>query len=172
MRVLAIDPGSTESAYVVIDTDTRRPVAFDKTDNETLRDNLYDLRIPGFDSGKSYIEQIGHYGTGMPAGKTVFDTCVWIGRFYEAIFTRSDYPPELVLRAKVKTHLCGQARAKDPNVVQALVDRFAPDATNHGKGTKANPGWFYGFRADIWQSYALAVYAADQLEVTAQQPPF
>ena len=28
-------------------------------------------------------------------------------------------------------------------------------------GTKAEPGWFYGFRADVWQAYALAVYVAD-----------
>ena len=46
---------------------------------------------------------------------------------------------------------------------QALVDRFAPGQPNHGKGTKAEPGFFYGFRADVWQAFALAVYAADQL---------
>ena len=39
--------------------------------------------------------------------------------------------------------------------------RFAHGQPNHGKGTKAQPGWFYGFHADIWQAYALAVYAAD-----------
>ena len=35
---------------------------------------------------------------------------------------------------------------------------------NHGKGTKAQPGWFYGFSADVWQAAALAVYAADKIE--------
>lgn len=34
---------------------------------------------------------------------------------------------------------------------------------NHGKGTKAAPGWFHEFRADIWQAMALAVYTADNL---------
>ena len=53
------------------------------------------------------------------------------------------------------------AKAKDSNIRQALVDRFAPGQPNYGKGTKAQPGWFYGFNADIWQAYALAVYAAD-----------
>lgn len=47
---------------------------------------------------------------------------------------------------------------------------------NHGKGTKANPGWFYGFRADVWQAHALAVYAADLqhhgTHTTPEEAPF
>jgi len=49
----------------------------------------------------------------------------------------------------------GSLLAVDP------VDRFAPGESNHGKGTKAEPGWFYGFAKDVWQATALAVYAAD-----------
>jgi hypothetical protein len=82
---------------------------------------------------------------------------VWIGRFAE----RSPVTPELVYRRDVKLHHCHSAKAKDANITQALIDRFAPGVPNKGKGTKAEPGWFYGFRADIWQSYALAVYVAD-----------
>ncbi len=58
-------------------------------------------------------------------------------------------------------HLCGSPRAKDPNVTQALVDRFARGETNYGKGTKKSPGFFYGFSADMWQAYALAVTYLD-----------
>ena len=35
-RTLAIDPGNTESAYVVIEDDTRRPVTFGKIPNDDL----------------------------------------------------------------------------------------------------------------------------------------
>ena len=59
------------------------------------------------------------------------------------------------------------SRAKDANIRQALVDRFAPGQPNHGKGTKDEPGWFHGFRADVWQAYALAVLVADRLDPEA-----
>ena len=49
-------------------------------------------------------------------------------------------------------NLCGQTKAKDTNVRQALIDRFGV------VGTKKNQGWFYGFKADIWQAYALGVH--------------
>ena len=164
--ILAIDPGNTHSGWCVIDPDTRRPLQFGKTENNELLNLVYGKTDAGLDvdyCDPVYIEMIGHYGTGMPAGKTVFDTCVWIGRFIEAVGADPAHGQHatLVLRPTVKAHLCGSAKAKDPNVRQALIDRFAPGQPNHGKGTKADPGWFYGFAADIWQAYALAVYAAD-----------
>jgi hypothetical protein len=53
---------------------------------------------------------------------------------------------ELVYRRDVKLHHCHSAKAKDANITQALIDRFAPGVPNRGKGTKAEPGWFYGFK--------------------------
>ena len=159
-RLLAIDPGSSESGWVLIDTGTCRPLEFGKDENAGLLDRL-DWGRPEWDT--AVIEMVASYG--MAVGAEVFETCVWIGRFTEAIrryrFDRAE--PELVKRLAVKTHLCHSAKANDSNIRQALVDRFAPGQGNHGKGTKAAPGWFYGFHRDVWAAYALAVYAADQL---------
>jgi hypothetical protein len=113
------------------------------------------------------MEMIGHYGTGMSAGKDVYDTCVWIGRFWQTPLLMGDWdtidqmPVTLVKRKTIVTHICGSAKATDSNVVQALIDRFAPGERNHGKGIKNEPGFFYGFHRDIWQAYALAVYYMD-----------
>lgn len=156
--ILAIDPGNHESAYTLIDHD-QRPLQIGKVPNDELATEL--LPMLSWSADLIAIEQIGHYGTGMPAGRDVFDTCRWIGRFEQIILNETDIIPELVLRAKVKTHLCGVAKAKDGNVSQALVDRFTPGQPNRGKGTKTVPGWFHGFARDIWQAYALAVYVAD-----------
>jgi hypothetical protein len=154
--ITAIDPGSTMSAWVVIDEDLR-PIAREKAPNKFLLQQLRTNRR--ILNTAIAIEMIASYG--MPVGAEVFDTCVWIGRFQEAAGNASGYEPVLVKRGDVKRHHCHSNRAKDSNVRQALVDRFAPGESNYGKGTKASPGWFYGFRADLWQAYALAVYLAD-----------
>lgn len=159
-RVLAIDPGNTESGYAVIDVETRKPILFGKVANFDLRAMILDgSLLAGVD--EVAIEMVATYG--MPVGASVFETCVWIGRFIEVI----DQPSQLVFRSPVRAHHCHSNKAKDANVRQALVDRFAPGASNYGKGTKADPGWFHGFRADVWQAYALAIYVADQLEEAA-----
>lgn len=158
MRILAIDPGNLYSAYCLIDTDTMKPLQFDKTENAVVRSALeqkekYDHAV---------IEMIAHYGTGMPAGKSVFDTCVWIGRFMETA-ERQGRTIDTVMRREEKLDLCGSMKAKDSNITQALIDRFAPNTPNRGKGRKSQPGFFYGFHADIWQAYAVGVTYIDQI---------
>lgn len=155
MRVLAIDPGSTQSGLCMINSKTYSPIHAEKISNEEVLDLL-----PSPDT-LVVIEMVGHYGTGMPAGKDVFDTCVWIGRFLQH-FTDCKLHVRQMMRRDVKLNLCGSARAKDGNVIQALVDRFASGQPNYGKGTKKAPGWFYGFKADVWQAYALGVTYIDK----------
>jgi hypothetical protein len=158
-RLLAIDPGNRESGWVVIDVTSRRPVEFGKTENVALLERIeWGLG----EGGNVVIEMVASYG--MAVGADVFETCVWIGRFVQALAQAQGVDADLVKRQPVKVHHCHSAKAKDSNLRQALVDRFAPGQPNHGKGTKVAPGWFYGFRADIWQAYALAVYAADIAE--------
>ncbi len=158
--ILAIDPGSQKSGIAYINPENYRPRLAEKIANTEVLEF-----IPEGD-WTVVIEMVAHYGTGMPAGKTVFDTCVWIGRFYQH-FHALGFDVHLIYRSEVKMNLCGTMRAKDSNIRQALVDRFAAGASNYGKGTKKEPGWFYGFAADMWQAYALGVTYLD-----SQKAPF
>lgn len=150
--IIAIDPGSSESAFVLMDRRTYHAEEFGKVPNEELRDYLRKIRHKTADMA---VEMIASYG--MPVGREVFDTCVWIGRFLEQWEKGMGGQADLVYRKDEKLTICGSPRANDATIRQALVDRFAPGTGNYGKGTKKEPGWFYGFRADIWQAYAVGV---------------
>lgn len=143
MRILAIDPGNTESAYVLMEN--YKPIEFGKIPNDELL-----KRCKHYDYKKAIIEMVASYG--MAVGKEVFETCVWIGRFSQIT---EDF--EYIYRKDVKMNLCGQTRAKDSNIRQALIDRFGV------VGTKREPGHFYGFKADIWAAYAVGVTYLDNL---------
>jgi hypothetical protein len=163
-HILAIDPGPAESGFVIVDR-TCAPIRFGKILNRDLLRALEQGHDHQHLAGVDHvaIERIASYG--MPVGEDVFHTCFWIGRFDHA--ARWATTRELIKRGPIKLHLCHTSKAKDPNVTQALIDRFAPGVRNKGKGTKAEPGWFYGFAGDVWQASAVAVYYADQLPQTA-----
>lgn len=155
--ILAIDPGNRKSAYVVMDKDLR-PLEFEKTENEELLARIPQL-LDRYGDLSLAIEMVASYG--MPVGASVFETCVWIGRFWQACIALPR--KALIYRIDEKLALCHDSRAKDANIRQALIDRFAPGVPNNGKGTKKNPGWFYGFSADVWQAYAVGVTCADMM---------
>lgn len=150
--ILAIDPGSTESGLTLINEIDLKPTLAIKLSNEEILKVIIEAK----EVNHVAIEMIASYG--MPVGAEVFQTCVWIGRFIQ-ILKDKEYsgPIKYIYRKEEKMNLCNSMKARDSNIIQALVDRFAPGIPNKGKGTKKNKGWFYGFKKDIWQSYAVAV---------------
>lgn len=151
--ILAIDPGNIESGIVLLD-ESLKPIEAGKYTNENVR---YELRRNILKYGHDLniaIEMVACYG--MAVGASVFDTCVWIGRFKE-MAEEHNMNVTYIYRKDEKMNLCGSMKAKDSNIVQALIDRFAPNTPNKGKGNKKEPGWFYGFKKDIWQAYAVGV---------------
>lgn len=154
--ILAIDPGNIQSAYCIMDKNTYKPIEFGKIDNNELREKLLgDIKF--FPIETMVIEMIASYG--MPVGKEVFDTCVWIGRFMESYKCPFTY---YIYRKEEKINLCGSMKAKDSNIRQALIDRFAQFDFKNGKGTKKEQDFFYGFSKDIWAAYAVGVTWLDK----------
>lgn len=144
---LAIDPGTTESGWVLLGADGV-PLEFGKTANEELLEDVIHSR-----AGELVIEMVASYG--MPVGAEVFETCVWIGRFLQAHGGRG----RLIYRRDVKLHMCGVTRAKDGNIRQAVIDRFG--GKDKAIGKKAAPGPCYGMAGDVWQALALALTARE-----------
>jgi hypothetical protein len=154
--ILAIDPGNIETGFCLIN-DNYTIIEKGKWKNEDLLAYIYN-DLPSLCD--VVIEMVASYG--MAVGQTVFDTCVWIGRFHEASLN-SVRRASKIYRKDIKMNICGQTRAKDSNIRQALVDRFSYDRhkAKGGKGTKSDPGFFFGFKSDIWAAYALGVTYLD-----------
>lgn len=147
MNIWAIDPGYTRTAIVqMVDGLPFNPVMY--ANDEVL------TRLRQCNADRVVIEMLASYG--MAVGVEVFETAVWIGRFMEA----HKGPTDRIFRKDIKLHLCGQARAKDANIRQALIDRFGP-GKEAAIGTRATPGPLYGIKADMWAALAVGVTWCD-----------
>lgn len=147
MIIVAIDPGFRQSAIVSFDGE--RVVDYEIVDNEVVLTRLESLKA--FPNLRLVIEQISMGG--MIAGAEVFETCFWSGRFAEMW---SPQRWDRIKRKDVKLHLCGNVRAKDSNVRQALLDRFGP-GREIAIGTVKKQGPLYGISSHCWAALAVAV---------------
>lgn len=145
MRIMAIDPGTTQSGWVLYD---------DKQVVDSGVSPNHELLVwvkHGQHANLLAIEMIASMG--MSVGESTFETVRWIGRFQQAW-----HDPEavrLIKRHQVKTHLCGTQAAKDPNIRQRLIDLIGP------QGTKRQPGPTYGVKSHAWAALGVAVTAAE-----------
>lgn len=151
--ILAVDPGCDETAWLLFCAPDEI-LAFEKEANEEFlarfsKPGLFETNERMINPIHLAIEMVASYG--MPVGREIFETCVFIGRVIER--WGQDY--KKVYRKDVKLHLCGQPSAKDSNIRQALVDRFGPP------GTKKSPGKTYGISKDVWSALAIAVTFAE-----------
>ncbi|MCP4762012.1 MAG: hypothetical protein GY870_09525 [archaeon] len=156
MKILAIDPGSTSSGWVIWDgTEVKN---FGKDINSFILDDLRSITY-GLKYDLVVIEGINPY----TMGKTTRDTILWSGRFQEAYESLKQRPVKYLFRNDIRFGLCGSKSTKigDKVIRQALVDRFAYGQKNFGKGTKKAPGFFHGFKSDIWSAFSVAVVYHD-----------
>ncbi len=139
--ILAIDPGTLESGWVIFRYGRVADSGVSKNEHVLLAIREWHDALA--------IEMIASYG--MPVGREVFETCVWIGRFVQAY----RYPSlaQLVYRKDVKIHLCGTSKAKDGHIRQALIDLIGP------QGVKKSQGPTYGVKSHAWAALAVAVTA-------------
>lgn len=180
--ILGIDPSNKASAYCLVELPSLKPIEFGFMEADEMLN--YIEQLPNTYIGV-HLAIEGMENLGMAVGKTVFDTCMLVGRLLERGYLAgrlneetiedldenyfgewetvswtvggNDYENiKLIYRKQEKMNLCGTMRSKDKDIRQALVERFAPNTPNGGKGSKADQGWFYGFRADIWSAYAVA----------------
>lgn len=147
MKILAIDPGPTESAYVIWDGSH----ILDK--GKVPSASILPLIGIHEQECKLVCEMIACYG--MAVGAEVFETCVWIGRYVE----KAQGQMERITRGKVKMHLCHSMKAKDANIRAAIIDRFG--GKESAIGTKSRPGPLYGVSGDVWAALALAILHFD-----------
>lgn len=147
--MLAIDPGTRESGWCKFDAVSGRIVRildFGKCKNESVLGQItgsVDLVI---------VEKLISYGKNV--GNDVLETCEWVGRFTQYANDKH-IPVGYIRRIDERRSLCGSPTANDSMIRNALIAKYAKHDLKNGKGTKDNPDFFYGFKADMWQAFAI-----------------
>jgi len=145
--IIGIDPGNQQSGYVIVNNGTIEQ-------SGVMENNLLLQSLANFEECEFpriiAIEWI--QAMGMAVGKEVFETCMWVGRFVER---SGEAEIRLIPRGVIKHFHCGKTTAKDANVAQSLRDKYGQ------KGTKKEPGFFFGVSSHAWQAFAVAAYVME-----------
>ena len=164
MKILAIDPGTVQSALVLYDDETHKIEFSEIIGNDAV---LQTLRVHNADV--LVIEMFKSYG--MSVGDSVLQTCVWIGRFLERWTTQSleRVPSELIYRKTVVSELCGTATANDSNIRNAVIDYFSAfepqgilgAGVSYDRSKKRKPASLRDISKDLWSAVAIAIACSD-----------
>ena len=160
---IALDPGNLQTAVVRYDEIQKRPVHAAIVPNNELLSWLQEQSKLADVCPELAVEMIASYG--MPVGKEVFETCLWIGRFIQV--WGGAY--RKVYRREEKLHLCHSPKANDANIRQAIMDLYGSNRTD-AIGTKKAPGPLYGISKDMWAALAIAIVASETLEPCETKP--
>jgi len=162
MRILAIDPGSEESALLAYDPHAGDIRVFGILRNSEVLSILRECREPG---DVLVVEDTKAYTLPKKAGGAFFPEQVriatfWAGRFVE----RWGGSYALIDRRDVKRRLCGTHIAGDAQVRDAILDRFG-GSRKRAVGKKSAPGPLYGVKRDLFSALAVALAYVDEVSV-------
>lgn len=170
MKLLSIDPGNVQSAWILF-TDGEI-TEFGITPNTDMPDHFDGLEHVAIE----YMRPRGN-----ATAQEEFDTQFWAGRFVQALCGDDVIPWTPVSRMQVKMHVCGKPTVKDAHIRRALIDDwYGGDATAignkkcrkcKGKGTYKRdvcgvcggskwlhpPGPLVGIHDDLWSALAIGI---------------
>ena len=173
MNILAIDPGTAQSAYALIRSDYTI-ISAAKVGNDSVlrlvRDADYDMLAiecmqPRFLGGERTQGQ-------MIGGET-YETCYMIGRCMQLAEERGK-DVQRVMRSEERSAIIPSRRnglpplergstSTDARIREALIARFARHDRKNGKGTSQSRDVFYGFKRDMWSAFAVGVTCLDRM---------
>ena len=176
--ILSLDPGDTRTGYVLFDEDRGIPVDHGDVENREIIKLLREI------PQETRVAIEFPYPRGQLASWQLFATCEEAGRFRQICEDRGIELSKMN-RNDVKIHIAS-SKAKDPQIRQALIDRFGGESaitgpkcpTCKGKGgaglgknripcshcngiKEVRPGILYGFAGDAWAALAVAVTFAE-----------
>ena len=166
---IAIDPGTTQSAYVMLRPDYSI-VSAAKVLNDEL---LHLLALGGWDEMAIECMEPRHLTNGMIGAET-YDTCYWIGRCFQ-IASDQGKSVRRVYRTEERSRIIPSkknglpalpewaGKTADAQIRAALIQRFARFDKKNGKGTAKQKDVFYGFKAEVWNAFAVGVVHLDKL---------
>jgi len=159
--VAAIDPGSEQSAVL------RYDAAQHTIDCAGILKNMEVLEwLDATDADVLVVEDTKAYTLPMRGGKGAFFpeqvrvATFWAGRFVE----RWGGVYSLMDRRRVKQLLCGNVTVGDPQIRDAILDRFGGTKAV-AVGRKAAPGPLYGIKRDLFAALAVALAYCEEMAI-------
>lgn len=145
MKILAIDPGNEQSAWVRWDTETDSFVESSsrQLDLGLCKNGSFYHSFPILCNGVDMVacEMVQSYGMGV--GRTIFETCLFVGEL-RALTRRCGIPFNMYGRPTIKGQIGGRT---DAEIRASLRLRYGEAR----KGEKLE-----GVKKDIWSALALA----------------
>lgn len=130
MKILSIDPGNNDSAFVIWDTDSGKithksdiipGTTNRKTENNEMLRLIVDLKEFWEVMSIEIIENMG-----FSVGREIFDTAFWYGRFLQ-IAVDNRVPLENIVmcpRLRVQKEIGGKRGASDSEIVDKIIEMF------------------------------------------------
>lgn len=160
--ILAVDPGTAQSGWVMLKMDG----TLDGHGVCSNREFLEVLKVHWQLGSRCILAVEEIRNMGQIIGVETLRTCVWSGYFLR------EWSPNAwtwATRQQVKRHHCPEGRPKDPQVRQALIERYGPTKAE-AVGLKKTPGPLYGVKSHVWSALAIATYVLDTKKPPDQLP--
>lgn len=176
MQIIAIDPGTTYSAYAIIAAPGDGSISISsagKVDNAAVLAQIKqaaELRVDAcaVEGIEPRYQARDAGAAGAVIGRTTIDTILWVGRYVQQA-AACGLPCDLIYRTAERSCILptkrnglpplppGAPKHADGQMRAALIQRFARHDLRAGKGTRAKPDVFAGVTGDMWQAVAVGV---------------